>query len=122
MVSGGYYKNCSEMLQILPYNAQERPRKVYPHGTNTTNNGGTRQMKHQDLSDNVKRWDAGQGGCGRLVVELRQQLEPLHGGELLEVTARDAGAPADLPAWCRVTGHELVSAAHPVYAIRKRNG
>ena len=67
------------------------------------------------------QWDAGDTGCGRLIVGLRGQLEPLRCGALLEVIARDAGAPADVPAWCRMTGHTLVSAMHPVYVIQKNH-
>ena len=67
------------------------------------------------------QWDAGESGCGQLIVGLRRQLELLHSGASLEVTARDAGAPTDLPAWCRMTGHTLVSAMHPVYVIQKNH-
>jgi tRNA 2-thiouridine synthesizing protein A len=65
------------------------------------------------------QWDAGETGCGQLIVGLRRQLERLDPGSLLKVIARDAGAPADLPAWCRITGYTLVSASHPVYVIQK---
>ena len=67
------------------------------------------------------QWDAGETGCGQLIVGLRRQLESLRCGASLEVIARDAGAPADLPAWCRITGHTLVSATHPVYVIQKND-
>jgi tRNA 2-thiouridine synthesizing protein A len=77
-------------------------------------------MTHENVSDPATRWDAGDTGCGQLIVELRRQLERLASGASLEVVARDAGAPADLPAWCRMTGHTLVSAAHPVYVIQKK--
>ncbi len=66
------------------------------------------------------RWDAGELGCGQLVVELRRRLTQMEPGGRIEVIARDAGAPADLPAWCRMTGHTLLSADHPVYVIRRR--
>jgi tRNA 2-thiouridine synthesizing protein A len=66
------------------------------------------------------RWDAGEMGCGRLVSELRSRMKELKPGDRLEVVARDPGAPADLPAWCRMTGHTLVSAAHPVYLIERK--
>lgn len=66
-----------------------------------------------------RRWDAGETGCGQLVVELRRRLHEIEPGETLEVIVRDAGAPFDLPAWCRMTGHTLVSANHPVYVIRR---
>lgn len=67
------------------------------------------------------QWDAGETGCGQLIVGLRSRIESLPPGALLEVIARDAGAPVDLPAWCRMTGHSLVSAAHPVYILQKGN-
>jgi TusA-related sulfurtransferase len=53
-------------------------------------------------------------------VGLKEQLGQIHSGELLQVTALNSGARADLPAWCRVTGHALVSADHPTYVLRKK--
>ena len=67
------------------------------------------------------QWDAGETGCAQLAVGLRDQLQSLRCDALLEVIARSGGAPVDLPAWCRMTGHTLVSATHPVYVIRKNN-
>jgi tRNA 2-thiouridine synthesizing protein A len=67
----------------------------------------------------VAEWDAGDLGCGELVLELRTRLSRLQPGDVLKLVARDPGAPADLPAWCRMTGHTLVSGAHPVYHIRR---
>jgi tRNA 2-thiouridine synthesizing protein A len=68
----------------------------------------------------TEHWDAGEIGCARLVIELAQRLERIAPGARLEIVARDPGAPVDLPAWCRMTGHELESAEHPVYVIRRR--
>jgi tRNA 2-thiouridine synthesizing protein A len=53
-------------------------------------------------------WNAGELGCGELVLELRRRVraEP---GKVFKVIALDAGAPADLPAWCGMTGHQLIS-------------
>lgn len=65
-------------------------------------------------------WDAGDLGCGDLVLELRARIEPLAPGRVLKLTARDPGAPADIPAWCRMTGHALVSEHHPIYLIRRK--
>lgn len=64
-------------------------------------------------------WDAGELGCGELVLELRLRLDELAPGAVLALTARDAGAREDLPAWCRMTGHTLVAAQHPLYWIRR---
>ena len=65
-------------------------------------------------------WDAGDLGCGELVLELRTRLSAMGPGQVLRLTARDPGAPQDLPAWCRMTGHTLVSHEPPVYLIRRK--
>jgi tRNA 2-thiouridine synthesizing protein A len=65
-------------------------------------------------------WDAGDLGCGELVLELRSRLGRLRPGQVLRLTARDPGAPADIPAWCRLTGQTLVGRHHPVYLIRRK--
>jgi len=65
-------------------------------------------------------WDAGDLGCGELVLELRQRVELLAPGQMFQLVARDPGAPADLPAWCRLTGHTLVAAHHPIYLIQRK--
>ena len=65
-------------------------------------------------------WNAGDLGCGELVLELRGRLQALGPGRVLRLIARDPGAPADIPAWCRMTGHVLVSEQPPVYLIRRK--
>jgi tRNA 2-thiouridine synthesizing protein A len=52
-------------------------------------------------------WDAGDMGCGDLVLRLRGKLRAM-AGKTLKVTATDPGAPVDLPAFCRMTGDTLV--------------
>ena len=65
-------------------------------------------------------WDAGAMGCGELVMGLRMRLQSMQPGQVLKLTATDAGIPEDLPAWCRLTGHTLISAKHPEYLIQRR--
>jgi tRNA 2-thiouridine synthesizing protein A len=67
-----------------------------------------------------KEWDAGHRGCGEIVMELRSVLQSLAPGAVLKLTAHDAGAREDIPAWCRMTGHVLLQADHPEYWIRRR--
>jgi len=67
------------------------------------------------------RFDAGDMGCGDLVLELRARLATLAPGAVLEVRATDPGAPGDLPAWCRVTKNPLVHSEHPLYWIQRRS-
>ena len=52
--------------------------------------------------------DVGHEGCGTLLVVLRQRMNGLAPGTILEVIGYDPGAREDLPAWCRMTGNELV--------------
>jgi len=68
----------------------------------------------------AKYWWAGEAGCGSLIVGVKKQIGQIRHGELLQVTALSAGASVDLSAWCRVTGHALVSADHPIYVLRKK--
>ena len=67
-----------------------------------------------------EEWDAGELGCGELVLELRERLGRMQPRQVLKLTAMDPGAPADIPAWCRMTGHTLVSNQHPYYHIRRK--
>jgi tRNA 2-thiouridine synthesizing protein A len=69
-----------------------------------------------------QEWNAGDLGCGELVLELLMRLNAMSPGEVFQLTALDPGAREDLPAWCRMTGHPLVSANHPVYLIRRKEG
>ena len=65
-------------------------------------------------------WDAGDLGCGELVLHLYRRMQEMRPGAVLRLVALDSGAPADLPAWCRLTGHILLAADHPVYVIRRK--
>ena len=64
-------------------------------------------------------WDAGNLTCGDLVLQLMIRMKTMSPGDVLRLTALDAGAPDDVPAWCRMTGHTLLDARPPVYLIRK---
>lgn len=71
------------------------------------------------LETEHETWDAGDLGCGELVLELRVRLQAMP-GRVLRLVATDTGAPEDIPAYCRMTGHELVRAVPPEYWIRAR--
>jgi len=68
----------------------------------------------------VEAWDAGEMGCGELLMELAGRMKALTPGGVLELRALDSGAIEDIPAWCGLTGHFLVSAEHPIYRLRRR--
>jgi tRNA 2-thiouridine synthesizing protein A len=65
-------------------------------------------------------WDAGNMGCGDLVLELRNRIGDLKPGQILKLRATDSGAQEDLPAWCRMTGNPLMSFQYPIYLIRRK--
>ena len=54
-----------------------------------------------------QEWDAGDLGCGELVIELRFKLKAMRPGQVMRVRATDLGAQEDLPAWCRMT-HDIL--------------
>jgi tRNA 2-thiouridine synthesizing protein A len=70
-------------------------------------------------SSTMSDWDAGDIGCGELVLALRLRLKALPMGGVLKLIARDPAAPEDLPSWCRLTGQTLLRAEHPIYWIRR---
>lgn len=47
--------------------------------------------------------------CPMPVVKLAQAIKQIQIGEILEAVATDPGVMADIPAWTRSTGHELVA-------------
>lgn len=64
-------------------------------------------------------WDAQDMGCGELLLALRKRLRAMP-GKTIKIIAHDLGAQEDLPAFCRITRHELLRASPPVYWIRAR--
>lgn len=69
----------------------------------------------------ASEWNAGDMSCGDLVLELRLRLMKLQGGEVLRLIATDPAAPEDIPAWCNLTGHQLLEAAPPKFLIQRKN-
>jgi 5-methyltetrahydropteroyltriglutamate--homocysteine methyltransferase len=55
-------------------------------------------------------FDGGDLDCGNgLLLLIRQRIDPLDRGQLLEIRSIEISVDEDLPAWCRLTGNELVS-------------
>ena len=56
------------------------------------------------------RFDGGSLDCGNgLLLLIRKHIDPLAPGQLLEILSTEQSVEEDLPAWCRLTGNELVS-------------
>jgi tRNA 2-thiouridine synthesizing protein A len=75
--------------------------------------------EHWDFDEVFDSFDR---GCGDFIIDLREVMAGLESGMVLMVASRDAGAPVEVPAWCRLTGHPLLEARPPFYLIRKRTG
>jgi len=55
-------------------------------------------------------FDGGDLDCGNgLLLLIRQHIDPLEPGQLLEFRSTEISVEEDFPAWCRMTGNELVS-------------
>ncbi len=55
-------------------------------------------------------FDGGDLDCGNgLLLMIRSHIDPLPRGGLLEILSTETSVREDLPAWCRMTGNELVS-------------
>ena len=93
------------------------PEEVSAAAFGSDSNSNMTDFNEDDIADS---WDAGDMGCGDLVLELRLRLNSLEPGEIFKLYARDPGAREDLPAWCRLTGHTLLCAEHPNYWIKRK--
>lgn len=47
--------------------------------------------------------------CPMPVVKMAKAIKEIEIGQIIEATATDPGVMADMPAWCRTTGNELIS-------------
>lgn len=47
--------------------------------------------------------------CPLPVIRTQERVEQLEAGDTLEVKCTDHGVLHDIPAWCRVNGHEIAN-------------
>ena len=46
--------------------------------------------------------------CPMPVIRTQNKVEELQPGDILEVVATDPGVLNDIPAWCRINGHQVL--------------
>ncbi len=104
------------------FEGPDRPRCLWPKGGGAVASGARPPAPEPGVSLLVPddAWDAGDLACGDLVLELRMRLRRMAAAQVLKLTARDPGAPEDLPAWCGLTGHTLLFSSHPIYFIQRK--
>ena len=69
-------------------------------------------------SANLETLDARGLLCPLPVIRTQDCIKGLDAGTLLEVFATDPGVLQDIPAWCRVHGHEFIEARQDGHDIR----
>ena len=57
------------------------------------------------------RLDARNMLCPLPVIKTQDRAAELEPGDILEVVCTDPGALNDIPAWCRINGHEVIDTA-----------
>ncbi len=72
------------------------------------------------MPEAAETWDAGDLACGPMLLALKSRLERLNSGQVFRLITSDEGAPVDVPAWCRLTGHRLLHSDHPRYDLQRR--
>lgn len=82
---------------------------------------------HAPGPDEVVVVDARGLRCPLPVIRVARAARDLPGGAVVELWATDPAARADVPAWCRLRGHELLGTtevpngtegAHTAYRVR----
>jgi uncharacterized OsmC-like protein/TusA-related sulfurtransferase len=63
--------------------------------------------------------DGGDLDCGSgLLLIIKKAMDPLSGGQVLEVRSRERTVAEDLPAWCRMVNHEFLGSKPGENTIR----
>ncbi len=89
---------------------QLEPADVVPHTARTEVTAGTKDEANAAMELNACGLQ-----CPGPIVAVKQRLDTMSQGQVLRVTASDAGFYKDLPAWCTSTGNQLLD-------LRKEDG
>jgi len=66
-------------------------------------------------------YDAGDKGCGDGPMDdIAGMMRKMSAGQRLEIFATDSAVSADLSAWCRMTGHQLVEQKNNHYLLQHK--
>lgn len=132
-LSGGYktYRMFHPDASPAPTSPCDGPRECRPSDTNqsaakaagSSANTAANGRQRATASAAPKELDVRGQQCPGPIVAICETLGALADGDLLRIRATDPGFAADVPAWCRQTGNELVDVrpenGHYVATIRK---
>ena len=71
------------------------------------NNSDELNGKEKELKADVKL-DCFGLLCPMPIIETQKKIKEMEVGQILEVVSTDEGIKEDMPAWCRLTGHEYL--------------
>lgn len=93
--------------------------------TDAATPGATKSVTPEGTSDANMELDVRGQQCPGPIVAICESMASLRDGDTLRIRATDPGFVADVPAWCRQTGNELVEIhpenGHYVATIRKHS-
>ena len=84
-------------------------------------------VEHEHGASPDAMCDGGDLDCGSgLLLIIRNAMDPLPSGSVLEVRSREISVKEDLPAWCRLVGHDMLAttpgeSGSTSYFIRKKS-
>jgi TusA-related sulfurtransferase len=66
-------------------------------------------MKKEDTMTKDETLDCYGLLCPMPIIKVKEKMEEMKTGEVLEIVATDEGIKEDMPAWCNATGNEFLS-------------
>ncbi len=67
------------------------------------------------VSSQILEIDARRLFCPMPVIRLQDSIKPLDTGDSVRITCTDPGVMNDIPTWCRINGHQVISTAEQDY-------
>ncbi len=62
-----------------------------------------------DIADDMTEVDARRLLCPMPVIRLQDSINKLSAGARIQITCTDPGTMADIPTWCRINNHIVIS-------------
>lgn len=69
------------------------------------------------MSKDIIELDARNLMCPLPVIRAQDKVKTMRSGERLKVICTDPGALNDIPAWCRINGHRVISTQNDQHMI-----
>ena len=75
------------------------------------------QAPNNDVARGLHKLDARNLLCPMPVIRVQDRVADLQPGDRLETVATDPGALQDIPAWCRINGHQVIATRRGDYEV-----